>query len=124
VNLDPVCLVKAKAKRARVPVVIVKCNTATRAGCQAQVRTAAASRTLGSGTEVPGDGEVISEPTTVRPKKRRKRFRTNLRLRLNARGRELLRQGDLNAVVVVTIPERNSASEQLAILLKALRRRR
>jgi hypothetical protein len=67
---------------------------------------------------------VISEPTTVRPKKRRKRFRTNLRLRLNARGRELVRQGDLNAVVVVTIPERNSASEQLAILLKALRRRR
>jgi hypothetical protein len=125
-NLDPVCLVKAKAKRGKVPVVIVKCNTATRAGCQAEVRTTAASAALLGGTNLSeaDDGEVITQPTGIKPKKRKKRFRTNIRLRLNARGRELLTLGNLNAVVVVTIPERNSSTERLAILLKQLRRRR
>ena len=124
-NLDPVCRVKAKARRAKVPVVIVKCDTATRAGCQAEVRAAAASGALLGETNLSesGDGEVITEPVTSKPKKRKKRFRTSLRLKLNARGRELLRLGDVNAVVVVTIPERSSSSEQLAILLKLLRRR-
>jgi hypothetical protein len=109
-----------------VPVVIVKCDTATRAGCQAEVRTAAVSGALLGGTNPSefGDGEAITEPTPIKPKKRKKRFRTNLRLRLNARGRELLRQGNVNAVVVVTIPERSSSLERLAILLKQIRRRR
>ena len=125
VNLDRVCTVKAKAKRAKVPVVIVKCDTVTSAGCQAEVRNAeapGAALLAGTTRGALDDDAVLTRPATAKPKKRKKGFRTTLRLKLNQRGRELLARQDVNAIVIVTVSERSSASERVALLLKKRRR--
>jgi len=117
-NLDRVCTVKAKAKRAKVPVVIVKCDTVTEAGCRAEVRNAGAAVLRGAAD----DGAVLSEAATPKLKKRNKGFRTTLRLRLNQVGRDLLKQQDVSAIVIVEVPERNLSSERVSLLLKQRRR--
>jgi hypothetical protein len=104
-----VCAADADAKgngsrRLRIK---VTCQSDTASECEATASesTSAALATQATALEA---AETIAEPASTVTKRRRGkrgglRFRTVLKLKINARGREILAQRDVHAIVVVRI---------------------
>jgi hypothetical protein len=124
-----VCAADAEPKRngSRRLRIKVTCQSDKASECAAAASDSTSATLVTQATELDAS-ETITEPeSTVTKKRRGKRgvlkFRTVLRLKLNARGRELLAQRDVDATVVVRI-RRDGRDFDVQRLIRLLRFRR